>query len=137
MQRGWPLFGWIALGGISFSALLPFWFSQVECEGMSPAKNDVVSLSIALKAFHAEYGSYPSGDQPAIMKALSGDNVRKIRFIEIAARRLSSKGRYCDPWGNPYRIDTSRVGHLRVHSPGENGREELDDPRADDIRSWM
>jgi len=65
----------------------------------------ILSLDTACKAYYAEYGSYPAGDNAAIVRQFRGDNPHKTVFLEVESRDLSSSGEVIDPWGTPYKFE--------------------------------
>ncbi len=60
---------------------------------------------MALNAYKAEFGSFPAGDTSAICRALTGDNPKGIRFLEM--RSIAPDGSILDPRGTPYQISYS------------------------------
>jgi hypothetical protein len=102
----------------------------------SRAMNEAVQLVTALRAHKIEYGALPSGDYAQIIATLTGDNPRKVPFFEGRAERFNERGEFIDPWGSPYRIDTSDPNNPRAYSPGKNKKDEPDVPRSDDVCSW-
>lgn len=103
-------------------------FPRVGCgesAGKAQARNDVVQLATAIKAYETEYGHLPpSSNGPvsrALLDVLTGNNTkenpRKIVFIELNPWKLkrsgtNAAGDYLDPWGNPYFIATSQSGTI-------------------------
>jgi hypothetical protein len=71
------------------------------------AKNDVTQIVASLKAYRTQYGTLPEGGNASIMKTLLGDNPGKVMFIDVPPKSLDAAGEFTDPWGTPYRIDTS------------------------------
>lgn len=95
------------------------------------AKNDVVQLVNAVKAYYLEYGYYPdfSTSQTSnkdLIEVLTGSNVtknpRQIRFIEVAGTSsrnrsgLTQGGDWVDPWEQPYvvAVDDDYDGQITV-----------------------
>ena len=59
------------------------------------------------EAFHKyrEYvGHYPEGSNVQIVKALTGNNPRKVIILAIKNENLNAKGEIVDPWGTPLKI---------------------------------
>jgi len=108
-------------------------------DGVGPArkaqaKNAVLILTTAAKAYVAEYGVPPVGDSRAILQVLQKDNPRKIVFLEIAPKQISKEGFYTDPWGSPYAFDLSKATEPWAYSFGKNKIDE--GGRNDDVASW-
>lgn len=108
------------------------------------AKNDVVQLVMAVKAYQTEYGRLPtavisSGDGPEasqgwfqsnndqIVRVLTGENYndlnpRRIVFLEARPAKgnkdgVGADGKFYDPWGTPYaiKLDTSYDNNLEYY----------------------
>lgn len=98
----------------------------IETARKAKAKNDVVQIVGAIKAYQTEYGKLPmvegksqfDGNNSPLFNVLRGYasegeqgqmNPRKIPFIEVRVGKgekdgLSSNGSFVDPWGTPYKI---------------------------------
>lgn len=116
------------LMGLLFSAI-----GGVKDSGAkTKAKNDLLQIVTAVKAYQTEYGKYPvkegstaddtySGDNDRLFNILRATategydlemNPRKIAFIEIPTAKniaapksgLGGDGKFYDPWGMPYSI---------------------------------
>ena len=97
------------------------------------AENAVRQLVTAAEAYNEEYGEPPRGDRKAILRALQNDNPRKVVFLEISPKDLSTDGIYLDPWGTPYAFD------LSTSSPWAYsfGKDRIDEGgNGDDVASW-
>ena len=75
------------------------------------------AIRAALAQYNTEFGAFPSGDSHAICLALTGNNPKSIRFIEL--RSVAPDGDLLDPWGTPYKIYFSGDWPL-VRSTGPN-----------------
>lgn len=64
---------------------------------------DMSGIITAMRAYKLEIGEYPAGDNPRVMKALRGENPKKIVFFEIKQSSISESGEFVDPWGTAYR----------------------------------
>lgn len=101
------------------------------------ARNDIANLITAIKAYRIEYGTLPLGDEIAIISILQGKNARAIVFFYAPVKQFDPQGRFLDPWKSPYRMDLSDLANPKIWSPGPNKKDEPDDPKSDDIRSWQ
>ena len=99
-------------------------------------KNNAMQLRTALNAHRLEYGHFPSGSHAEIVSILGGSNPRHVIFMEFPPKALSAKGEFLDPWGNPFRIDTSDPATAKVYSFGRNKRDDHGAEGSDDIVSW-
>lgn len=80
---------------------------------------DISGIQVALGAYKAHFGHYPTGASSSVMRALTGDNPAKQVFIELGPRRTSWQGDLLDPWGTPYKIYSSGDEFL-IRSAGKN-----------------
>ena len=93
---------------------------------------ETAQIRKALDTYVATIGGFPTGDSSAIFRALSGDNPRKIAFLQCRAESGSPDGGMLDPWGTPYKIYFSGKEPL-IRSAGPNkqfddsGQKQFDD----------
>ena len=85
--------------------------------------NDVEDLFTALQKFKERVGTYPTGGNLEVSKALQGGNSKNVIVIVGSAKKsnLNDKGEFIDPWGTPLRIYFSDNGVL-IRSAGPNRR---------------
>jgi type II secretory pathway pseudopilin PulG len=85
--------------------------------------NDVEDLFTALQKFKERVGSYPTGGNLEVSKALQGANSKNVIVIVGSAHKnnVNDKGEFIDPWGTPLRIYFSDSGVL-IRSAGPNRR---------------
>jgi hypothetical protein len=95
-----------------------------------------LEVVIAMNGYVAEYGAPVSGDPAQIIALLSGQNQRKIVFMEFRQDRFNSKGELTDEWGTPYHFDLSKPDAPRIWSCGPNRTDESGAEGSDDIVSW-
>ncbi len=87
----------LALLGLVVASLFPATPSQAGAARKAQAKNDVVQLAVAIKAYEVEYGHLPGTNRgavgPELMHALIGGtnalNPRQIVFFEWTTTRVS------------------------------------------------
>jgi hypothetical protein len=75
----------------------------------------------ALQKYKERVGSYPTGSNAEIAKALNGSNSRNVIVLISARVDRNDKGEFIDPWGTPLRIYYSDTGVL-IRSAGPNRR---------------
>ena len=68
-------------------------------------------------------GTYPTGGNIEVSKALQGANAKNVIVIVGSSRKnnVNEKGEFVDPWGTPLRIYFSDTGVL-IRSAGPNRR---------------
>lgn len=82
---------------------------------------DVESLFTALQKYKERVGSYPTGGNLEVSKALQGGNGKNVIVIVGRRANVNEKGEFIDPWGTPLRIYFSDTGVL-IRSAGPNRR---------------
>jgi type II secretory pathway pseudopilin PulG len=87
----------------------------------SQFNEDVDNLFIALQQYKERVGSYPTGSNSDVAKALQGNNSKNLIILVGRKKDLNTKGEFVDPWGTPLRIYFSGEGVL-VRSAGPNKR---------------
>ncbi len=103
-------------------------------------RDRAIQVSDALKQYRMEIGTYPEGDNAQILKALMGDNPRRMVFFEPAAvpksfDSFNDRGDLIDFWGTPYRFDLTDPKIPRVWSCGKDRRDDGGAVGSDDIPS--
>lgn len=106
---------WIVLGVVlvAISALAIIFFMPVvnRDPGAPRHLSEMPAIIVAAQAYYSEFSALPRGNTDDILKALQGDNPRKILFLEPSDTPMS------DTWGTPYRV-TGDKGTLIVSSAG-------------------
>lgn len=95
---------------------------------------DVVNLFDALQKYKEHVGSYPTGSNAEIAKALKGQNSKNVIILVGRKNQLNEKGEFVDPWGTPLRIYFTDSGIL-VRSAGPNRR--FDDSTVADCDDYF
>ncbi len=88
---------------------------------------DIENLFVGLQQYKEHVGTYPTGSNADIAKALKGQNARSVIILVGRKNDLNEKGEFVDTWGTPLRIYFSDSGVL-VRSAGPNKR--FDDSTA-------
>ena len=97
-------------------------FTTVQAKARnSRLSSDVECLFDGLQKYKDFVGSYPTGGNADVAKALSGQNARKVTVLVGRKLELNGKGEYVDPWGTPLRIYFSDTSVL-IRSAGPNRR---------------
>ncbi len=82
---------------------------------------DIECLFDGLQKYKEHVGAYPTGSNSEVVKALQGQNTKKVIIGLGRKLELNGKGEFVDPWGNALRFYFSDNSVL-VRSAGENGR---------------
>ena len=115
----------IAIGAITVAAGI-LWagraWNTLQVNARTASFNDEVdNLFTALQRYKERVGTYPSGSNLEIAKALNGANSRNVIVLMGTKMHLNDKGEFVDPWGTALRIYFSDSGVL-IRSAGPNRR---------------
>ncbi len=94
---------------------------------------DVENLFLSLQKYKEQVGSYPTGGNLEVARALEGHNPKNVIVIVGAKTSVNDKGEFLDPWGTPLRIYFSDTGIL-IRSAGPNRR--FDDSTSADADDY-
>ena len=93
---------------------------------------DADSLILGIQQYREFVGSYPTGNNLAIAKALLGRTEKKVLILAVRKSDMNDKGEILDPWGTPLRFYFSD-NEVMIRSAGPNKVwEDSDVPTADD-----
>lgn len=82
---------------------------------------DVDNLFVGLQKYKERVGSFPTGGNADVAKALAGENSKNVIILVGRKTELNEKGEYVDPWGTPLKIYFSDASIL-IRSAGPNRR---------------
>lgn len=88
---------------------------------MAKYNEDVDNLFIGLQKYKERVGSYPTGGNASIAKALAGDNGKNVIILVGRKTELNDKGEHVDQWGTALKIYFSEANIL-IRSAGQNRR---------------
>jgi len=117
----------ISIIAILASLAFPAVNGAIDTAKRAKAKNDVVQIVTAIKAYQTEYGKLPIYNSQSVyegnndqlfnilrsLKELNGEqldmNPRRIAFVEVRPGKgkkdgIGDDGVFYDPWGKPYKI---------------------------------
>ena len=80
---------------------------------------DCDNLILGLQQYKEFVGTYPSGNNAAITKALLGQTEKKVLILAVRRSDLNDKGEIVDPWGTPYQFYFSH-NEVLIRSAGPN-----------------
>jgi hypothetical protein len=84
----------------------------------SPTAGDFSMLKAVVKDFYKYLGVFPEGDNAAVIKALRGDNAKKMIFLSVTKGQLNLAGEMIDTHGTPYQINVTSEGKISLRSAG-------------------
>ena len=157
----------IGIIAILAAILLPAIKAALDKAHKAQAQHEISGIANAIKSYYNEYSKYPTlqvpypatdtsfgkggatADNKDIISVLTGNNPRKISFLELSSTSTNATGNAIDPWDNAYGIgldynfDNSVVSGAAgigtvggrgviVWSAGQDGTVGT----ADDIKSW-
>lgn len=82
---------------------------------------DVENIFVALQKYKEQVGTFPTGGNLEVAKALQGHNPKNVIVIVGSKTSVNERGEFLDPWGTPLRIYFSDTGIL-IRSAGPNRR---------------
>jgi hypothetical protein len=77
------------------------------------------NLIMGLQQYREFVGSYPTGNNISIAKALLGQTDKKVLILAIRRADLNDKGEILDPWGTPLQFYFSH-NEVMIRSAGPN-----------------
>ncbi len=94
---------------------------------------DCDSLIMGIQQYKEFVGTYPTGNNAAIVKALSGQSEKKVLILAVRRSDMNDKGEILDPWRTPLQFYFSH-NEVMIRSAGPNKAwEDSAIPTADDL----
>jgi len=94
---------------------------------------DAENLILGLQQYREFVGSYPTGNNLTIAKALLGRGEKKVLILAVRKSDMNDKGEILDPWGTPLRFYFSD-NEVMIRCAGPNKVwEDSNVPTADDL----
>ena len=94
---------------------------------------DAENLILGIQQYKEFTGSYPTGNNIQITKALLGRTDRKVMILSVRSADINDKGEILDPWGTPLQFYFSH-NEVMIRSAGPNKAwEDSAVPTADDL----
>ena len=95
--------------------------------------SDCDNLILGLQQYKEFVGTYPTGNNAAIAKALLGQTEKKVLILAIRRSDINDKGEIVDPWRTPYQFYFSH-NEVLIRSAGPNKAwEDAAIPSTDDL----
>ncbi len=81
--------------------------------------SDCDSLIMGIQQYRQFVGTYPTGNNAQITKALLGQTDKKVLILAVRRTDLNDKGEIIDPWGTPLQFYFSN-NEVLIRSAGPN-----------------
>ncbi|HEV2211195.1 MAG TPA: hypothetical protein VG167_20720 [Verrucomicrobiae bacterium] len=80
---------------------------------------DCDNLIMGIQQYREFVGTYPTGNNAQITKALLGQTEKKVLILAVRRSDLNDKGEIVDPWGTPLQFYFSH-NEVLIRSAGPN-----------------
>lgn len=80
---------------------------------------DCDTLILGIQQYKEFVGTYPTGNNSAITKALLGQTEKKVLILAVRRSDVNDKGEIVDPWGTPLQFYFSN-NEVLIRSAGPN-----------------
>jgi hypothetical protein len=107
----------LGVGGILFGATT--WIPRRIDPKILKFNMDAENLILGLQQYREFVGSYPTGNNVSIAKALLGRTEKKVLILAVRRSDMNDKGEILDPWGTPLRFYFAD-NEVMIHSAGPN-----------------
>jgi hypothetical protein len=77
------------------------------------------NLILGIQQYKEFVGTYPTGNNVAITKALLGQTEKKVMILSVRKSDINDKGEILDPWGTPVQFYFS-FNEVMLRSAGPN-----------------
>jgi hypothetical protein len=109
------------------------WTVKHQDDKVTKFNTDADTLIGGIQQYKEFVGSYPTGNNVAITKALLGRSDKKVLILSIRKADINDKGEIVDPWGTPLQFYFS-FNEVLIRSAGPNKVfEDSLVPTADDL----
>ncbi len=81
--------------------------------------SDCDNLILGIQQYKEFVGTYPTGANATIAKALLGQTEKKVLILAVRRSDLNDKGEIVDPWGTPFQFYFSH-NEVLIRSAGPN-----------------
>jgi hypothetical protein len=80
---------------------------------------DAENLILGIQQYREFTGTYPTGNNIQIAKALMGQGEKKVLILAVRRSDINDKGEMLDPWGTPLQFYFSH-NEVMIRSAGPN-----------------
>jgi hypothetical protein len=95
------------------------WTLRHSDEKVAKFNTDANNLIIGIQQYKEFVGSYPTGNNAAIARALLGRTEKKVLILAVRKSDMNDKGEILDPWGTPLQFYFSN-NEVLIRSAGPN-----------------
>jgi hypothetical protein len=121
----------VAVGGVLWVA--KGWTVKRTDPKFTKFNSDAENLILGIQQYKEFTGSYPTGNNIQITKALLGRTEKKVMILSVRQADINDKGEILDPWGTPLQFYFSH-NEVMIRSAGPNKAwEDSAIPTADDL----
>ncbi|HWX19373.1 MAG TPA: hypothetical protein VN578_05635 [Candidatus Binatia bacterium] len=95
------------------------WTLRRTDEKITKFNTDCDTLILGIQQYKEFVGTYPTGNNSQIVKALLGQTEKKVLILAVRRSDLNDKGEIVDPWGTPLQFYFSH-NEVLIRSAGPN-----------------
>jgi hypothetical protein len=107
----------LGVGGVLWMA--KGWTLRHLDEKVAKFNADSDSLILGIQQYKEFVGSYPTGNNISIARALLGQTDKKVLILAVRKSDMNDKGEILDPWGTPLQFYFSN-NEVMIRSAGPN-----------------
>ncbi len=107
------------LGVMGVSWVAKGWTLKRTDERIAKFNADCDNLILGIQQYREFVGSYPTGNNAQIVKALLGRTDKKVLILAVRRSDQNDKGEIVDPWGTPLQFYFSH-NEVLIRSAGPN-----------------
>jgi hypothetical protein len=109
------------------------WTLKHPDEKIAKFNSNCDNLILGIQQYREFTGTYPTGNNAQITKALLGQTEKKVLILAVRRSDLNDKGEIIDPWGTPLQFYFSH-NEVLIRSAGPNKVwEDSSSPSPDDL----
>lgn len=106
-------------GGFGVLWVAKAWTLKRADEKVTKFNADCDTLILGIQQYKEFVGSYPTGSNAQITKALLGQTEKKVLILAVRRSDVNDKGEIVDPWGTPLQFYFSN-NEVLIRSAGPN-----------------
>jgi hypothetical protein len=123
----------IVVGVVGVLWVAKGWTLRRMDEKIAKFNSDADNLIMGIQQYKEFVGTYPTGNNVAITKALLGQSEKKVLILSVRRSDINDKGEILDPWHTPLAFYFSH-NEVMIRSAGPNKVwEDSAIPTADDL----
>jgi hypothetical protein len=77
-------------------------------------------LARALNHYETVFQQFPTNNNAALVKQMTGENPQQLLFINLSATSTNQDGQLIDIWNTPYKFMFNSTNSFTITSAGEN-----------------